>query len=266
MSQYQENATLIRVEHLTDENVRLTLQAETIAAKALPGQFVMVRAGLGRDPLLRRPFSLHQTSRNGEIQILFKIKGSGTNLLAHCREGEQLSVLGPFGKGFQVALDRPACLIGGGMGIAPMLFLSKYLCQEKPSPKKPSTAQDYLIFGGRTAEEVAPLLPDFKQLGLHVLPATDDGSFGTKGFVTDIMRGLDLPQDTVVYCCGPKPMMKQVHLQCTERGLACQVSVESFMGCGMGACLGCNIPAEKGGYVHVCYEGPVFRSEDLVWE
>ena len=100
MSQYQENATIIRFEQLTDTNVRLTLQTEEIAQAAKPGQFVMIRAGKSKDPLLRRPFSIHQTSSNGRMQVLFKVTGRGTGLLAHCKEGETLSVFGPLGRGF----------------------------------------------------------------------------------------------------------------------------------------------------------------------
>lgn len=141
MSQYQENATIIRLERLTDDNIRLTLQSDDIAAAARPGQFVMIRTATGKDPMLRRPFSIHQSSRNGRIQILFKVTGRGTGLLAHCREGENLSVFGPLGHGFDIAVDRPACLVGGGMGIAPMLFLAKRICQLK---KKYSHGFNYL--------------------------------------------------------------------------------------------------------------------------
>ncbi len=261
MSQYQENATIIRLERLTDDNIRLTLQSDDIAAAAKPGQFVMIRTATGKDPLLRRPFSIHQACSNGRIQILFKVTGRGTGLLAHCREGEKLSVFGQLGHGYDIKVDRPACLVGGGMGIAPMLFLA-----ERISQLKKSTASDLIIFGGRQRIEVEPLVEDFEQLGIRLLTATDDGSFGKKGYVTDLVKAAELPEQTVVYACGPEAMMKQLHLYCETRGIECQVSVESVMACGMGACLGCNIPSKKGHYVHVCYEGPVFQAKELVWE
>lgn len=261
MSQYQENATIIRLERLTDDNIRLTLQSDDIAAAAKPGQFVMIRTATGKDPMLRRPFSIHQSSRNGTIQILFKVTGRGTGLLAHCRVGESLSVFGPLGHGFDIAIDRPACLVGGGMGIAPMLFLAKRISQLKKD-----TSSDLIIFGGREHKEVEPLVDDFEQIGIRVLTATDDGTYGFKGFVTDLMKSHDIPREAVVYACGPEAMMKQVHLYCQASKMECQVSVESVMACGMGACLGCNIPAKKGNYVHVCYEGPVFQAEELVWK
>ncbi len=261
MSQYQENATIIRLERLTDENIRLTLQSDDIAGVARPGQFVMIRTTTSKDPLLRRPFSIHQASRNGRIQILFKVMGRGTDLLAHCREGEKLSVFGPLGHGFDIKEDRPSCLVGGGMGIAPILFLAKRICQVKKS-----IGIDSIIFGGREKKEVEPLIADFEQLGIKIFPTTDDGSFGQKGFVTDVIKTLDLSPETVVYACGPEAMMKHLHLYCKDKNMECQVSVESVMACGMGACLGCNIPSQNGHYVHVCYEGPVFQAEDLVWK
>jgi dihydroorotate dehydrogenase electron transfer subunit len=244
MSQYQENATITRYEQLSQDNIRLTLQADNIAAAAKPGQFVMIRTTTAKDPILRRPFSIHQTSTNGRIQILFKVLGRGTELLAHAREGEQLSVFGPLGRGFNIKTDRPACIVGGGMGIAPMLFLAKRI-----SRLKSSVASDFILFGGRTRPEVEPLSKDFRQFGMHYHEATDDGSYGEKGFVTQLIQRL-----------------KQLHIYCQVKGLECQVSVESVMACGMGACLGCNIPAKDGGYVHVCYEGPVFNAEELKWK
>ncbi len=261
MSQYQENATIIRFEQLTVDNIRLTLQTDNIAAVARPGQFVMIRTATGKDPILRRPFSIHQTSSNGRIQILFKITGRGTGLLAHCKEGERLSIFGPLGHGFEMYENRPVCLVGGGMGIAPMLFLAKKICTLKKD-----SSNDHILFGGRTRQEVEPLVHDFEQVGMRLVTATDDGSYGKKGFVTEVIQSLSLPRDTVVYGCGPDAMMKQLHIYCQVKKMECQVSVESVMACGMGACLGCNIPAKDGHYVHVCYEGPVFNAEELAWK
>jgi len=261
MSQYQENATIIRYEQLSQDNIRLTLQADNIAGAARPGQFVMIRTTMAKDPMLRRPFSIHQTSSSGRIQILFKITGRGTELLAHAREGETLSVFGPLGHGFNIRTDRPACIVGGGMGIAPMLFLAKRMCRIKKD-----VSSDIILFGGRTREEVEPLSKDFRQFGMHYHEATDDGSYGEKGFVTQLIQRLKPSKETVVYACGPESMLEQLHIYCHVKGIECQVSVESVMACGMGACLGCNIPAKNGDYVHVCYEGPVFNAEDLKWK
>lgn len=259
MIQYQEKATVTLREQLSNENVRLTLHTPHIATAATPGQFVMVRVGSGRDPLLRRPFSIHRAGMDGTIQIYFKVVGRGTALLAGAREGDALSVLGPLGNGFQFS-EKPACLVGGGLGIAPMLFLADRL-----NARGADRTLDRVILGGRTRSEVEPLVADFETTGIAVTVTTDDGSYGQRGFVTKAFASLSLPADCAVYCCGPEPMMAGMALLSRERNLPCQVSVESVMACGMGACLGCSRPASNGEYVHVCLDGPVFDAEDMAW-
>lgn len=259
MIQYQEKATVTLREQLSSENVRLTLRSPQIAAAAQPGQFVMVRVGSGRDPLLSRPFSIHRVRTDGSIQIYFKVVGRGTALLAGAREGDALSVLGPLGNGFQFA-EQPACLVGGGLGIAPLLFLADRL-----GGRGADRGLDRIILGGRTRAEVEPLIADFETTGIAVCATTDDGSYGLRGFVTKAFASLDLPAGCTVYCCGPEPMMAGMALLSRERNLPCQVSVESVMACGMGACLGCSRPARNGEYVHVCLDGPVFDAEEMAW-
>lgn len=260
MTQFQEKVEIVQTEVLAKDVVRLTLQTQQIAASAEPGQFVMVQIAPGKDPLLRRPFSIHQCSGTGLLQILFKIVGRGTELLARCRVGEQLSLLGPLGKGFQPGEPGKACLVGGGMGIAPMLFLAtrfRHLAQPGEAPK--------VILGARNREELAPLLAEFEKLGLEVQTATDDGSLGHHGLVTDVLKKINPGADHTVYTCGPKPMMAAIHHFCLQEKIRCQVSVETVMACGMGACLGCAVPLRAGGYVHACSDGPVFEAGDLLW-
>lgn len=259
MSQIQEKTRVIRLEQLTSDIVRLTLQAPEIASLAKPGQFVMIRTGKSNDPLLRRPFSIYQTSSDGCFQILFKVVGRGTSLLSHCRAGEYLSVLGPLGRGFRIDPQQKACLVGGGMGIAPLLFLGKRVLQKCPDQGP------VVVLGAKNREELEPLIDDFAALGLKVHAATEDGSLGHHGLLTDILKVLELGSQCMTYVCGPKPMMAAVHLFCRNMHYGCQVSVETSMACGMGACLGCIVPLEKGGYGHSCFEGPVFDAEDLLW-
>jgi len=260
MSQYQEKATVIRIEQFSEKNYRLTLDSPDIATSAKAGQFVMIRAGLGKDPLLRRPFSIHQTTTNGRIQIYFKIVGRGTDILARVKVGETLSVFGPLGRGFTIRKDSPALIVGGGLGIAPMLFLAKSICRLKSD-----FSNDQIILAGRGKDEVEPLARDFRELGMKIQFATDDGSYGYHGLVTDLLSSLKFDADCTVYTCGPEPMMAAVYTICQARSAACQVSVESVMACGMGACLGCSRPSRKGTYTHVCLNGPVFNAEDLIW-
>ncbi len=259
MSQFQEKTEITRIERLTVDIFRITLLSEEIASSARPGQFVMVRTTNTKDPLLRRPFSICQTSNGKYFQILFKVVGRGTSLLAHCREGEFLSVLGPLGNGFDVDCKVDNCLVGGGMGIAPLLFLGKTMlrkCTDKPP---------LVILGAGNKEELSPLIADFKELGLSVHAATDDGSLGQHGLVTDVLNDLSHNASCRISACGPTPMMHAVHLFCKKREYACQVSMETSMACGMGACLGCIVPVEKGGYAHACSDGPVFNAKELLW-
>lgn len=260
MSQYQENATVLRIEQLSEENFRLTLNSPDIARTAKAGQFVMIRTAIGKDPLLRRPFSIHQTSAAGHIQIYFKVVGRGTDMLARVKTGEMLAVLGPLGRGFQIKKDSPAIIVGGGLGIAPMLFLAKSICQMKND-----CSDDHIILGGRSKDEVEPLVKDFREIGLKLLIATDDGSYGKQGLVTDLLNSISFNADSMVYTCGPEPMMAGVYALCKSAGISCQVSVESVMACGMGACLGCSRLTRKGTYTHVCLNGPVFNAEELIW-
>ncbi len=260
MSQYQEKATVTLVEQFSENNYRLTLDCPQIAGCAKPGQFVMIRTGVGKDPLLRRPFSIHQTTTEGKIQIYFKVVGRGTGILAHAKKGEELSVLGPLGKGYQIDKTSPTIMVGGGLGIAPLLFLAKENCRLKKDCSK-----DLLIIGARGKIEIEPLLADFRKFGLQILTATDDGSLGYRGFVIELMKSIELPVGCTVYSCGPEPMMAGVSRLCKSLGIPCQVSVESVMACGMGACLGCSRPAKDGTYTHVCLNGPVYNAEDLVW-
>jgi len=260
MSQLQQKATIIKSEQLSADNFRLTLDAPLIAEGCKAGQFVMILSRAGKDPLLRRPFSIHQATSTGHIQIYFKTVGRGTEILAHCRVGEELDVFGPLGRGYEIDTGQPACLVGGGLGIAPLLFLAKTICQNDWDHSR-----DLVILGGRSSAEVEPLLADFERIGLPVICTTDDGSYGQHGFVTKVLEQQNLPAGSQVYACGPDPMLDSVQRICRIKKLGCQVSIESVMACGMGACLGCNVSGSSGGYVHVCIDGPVFRAEDLLW-
>ena len=259
MAEFQEKSTVLAREQLTPEVVRLTLRCPRIAATAQPGQFVMVRAGETLDPLLRRPFSIHRLTADGSLAILFKVLGKGTRLLATALPGSTLDVIGPLGHGFVPDLIGPHCLIGGGMGIAPLYFLAQYLLKNGGSHANPP-----VLLGAQTQAELLLLAQEFTDLGYPVLTATDDGSLGHQGLVTDLLDTI-LPQIRQVYVCGPMPMMRTVAAKCKAAGVACQVSLESHMACGLGACLGCTVAAAKGGYRHVCKDGPVFAAEEVLW-
>ncbi|XOF35382.1 MAG: dihydroorotate dehydrogenase electron transfer subunit [Candidatus Electrothrix sp. YB6] len=236
-----------------------------MAAAALPGQFVMVRVTDSLDPLLRRPLSIHRVSADGNISLLFKVLGKGTEMLARRGVGDQLDLVGPLGKGFTLPDDRPFCLIGGGMGIAPLLFLAEQLHKLHSSGQRTAyrTAEDYVLLGARNKDELAPLVEAFSDLRYTVRTATDDGSMGHHGFIPDLLDAV-LPAVHQVYTCGPHPMMRTIAEQCRQAEMPCQVSLETHMACGMGACLGCTVQG-KDGLVHVCKQGPVFFADQLQW-
>ena len=257
----QENATILRNEQLAEHIYRLTLKSPHIAAAAQPGQFVMVRVSDRFDPLLRRPFSLHQTTNNGTIQILFKIVGVGTKNLATMRPDQGLNLIGPLGKGFCFQGEGPFCLIGGGMGVAPLLFAAKVLAQKRANERI------FVLLGGRTEKEMV-VAPDFRTLGVKTYLATEDGTIGHHGMVTDLMGSIvESGGRWSAMACGPMPMIQAVAKRCREYRWECQVSIESFMACGMGTCLGCAMPMreKEAGFFHVCSDGPVFNIQELGW-
>ncbi|WP_035245911.1 dihydroorotate dehydrogenase electron transfer subunit [Desulfogranum mediterraneum] len=258
MSKFQVTSPIRSCSQLTPDIIRVSLLAPTIARAARPGQFVMVAAGSSRDPLLRRPFSIHNVTADGEVVLLYKIVGQGTRLLAQLRVGQSIDLVGPLGKGFSLSPDTPACLVGGGMGIAPLLFLAKALCSS-PRPQEHA-----ILLGARTRDELAPLVEDFRELGYPVHAATDDGSYGHHGFVTELFQEHSTPAHEVCVC-GPTPLMAAIARQCLQAGNRCQASLETHMACGLGACLGCTIQAQGGGYKHVCKHGPVFDANEVLW-
>lgn len=264
--QFQLRAEIVRTERITADICRLTVHAPEIAAAAQPGQFAMVRAGIGSDPLLRRPFSLHQVSAEGKVQILFKVVGKGTRLLSLLQVGDRLDLNGPLGQGFRPPTRRKLCLVGGGMGIAPLLFLAKELSRQKEE------REIKVFLGARSREELLELNANFEVLGLQPLLATDDGSLGHHGLVTELLLAeVGAGEEAQIYCCGPTPMMKAVARICRGNDWPCQVSLETEMACGVAACLGCAVEKAKccqqteQDYLHVCKDGPVFEAKELAW-
>ncbi len=258
MPEYQENSSVISIERPGPGLCRLTLRAPLIAAAAAPGQFVMAACGPFLDPLLRRPFSIHRLPAPDTLQLLFRIVGRGTEALAGLRPADPLSLLGPLGRGFPLRTEGPACLVGGGIGIAPLLFLAENLL-----PRLSGSGSLLVLLGGRTAAEIEPLAGAFRDLGCPVEAATDDGSLGHHGLVTDLLPR-HLPSVRQVFACGPTAMMAAAAALCRQSGVACAVSLEARMACGLGACLGCTVRG-RDRYLHVCKEGPVFPAEEVLW-
>lgn len=262
MNQFQLQAEIVRQEQVGPQIFRMTLRAPEIAATARAGQFVMVQVTEGRDPLLRRPFSIHQATGDGLMQLLFKVLGKGTAIMAAMTPGRAVNLVGPLGRGFDQTGEDAVCLVGGGMGMAPLYFLAGTLLRQARVPRL------IVLLGARTANEVKQLSGDFQELGIEVNLATDDGSLGHHGSVVDLLSmRLATESKWSVCTCGPHPMMKAVASDCRQHGRRCQVSLETMMACGISACLGCAVMAAdlSGPYLHVCKDGPVFDASEVAW-
>ncbi|MEN6371370.1 MAG: dihydroorotate dehydrogenase electron transfer subunit [Armatimonadota bacterium] len=255
---------------------RSVLVEPTIAKTAKPGQFVNVRVCDCYDPLLRRPFSVHAVNpEKGTFSLLYDVIGRGTKILRDMHVGDKVSVVGPLGSSFDLGDDPNAhhMLVAGGCGAAPIHFLSDALCH------KHGCGNVTVLVGAKTGTAIL-CQSEFVAHGVNVEVATDDGSFGFNGLVTELLDNclkstLNLGVNTRVYSCGPMPMMREVARVCRVHGVdSCQVSLESTMACGLGVCMGCVTKAcdhhdescEDWRYSRVCTDGPVFDAKELVWE
>jgi dihydroorotate dehydrogenase electron transfer subunit len=228
----------------------LELVAPEIAALARPGQFAMVTVP-DRGFLLRRPISLY-TVRADRVGLLIEARGAGSERLAAVEVGDALDLAGPLGTGFPTRDVTSALLVGGGIGCAPLQFLADTLAA--------AGAQVTAVLGFRDRRQarVAGAL-DLARMWV----ATEDGSVGRHGLVTDLLAALDVPISTTVYCCGPLPMVAAVQRWATAAGVRGYASLEAHMACGTGSCHGCVVDTSRG-FLRVCSEGPVFALDEVV--
>jgi dihydroorotate dehydrogenase electron transfer subunit len=253
----------------TDYNV-LSLAAPDIARTVQPGQFVMIKAAAGYEPLLRRPFSIFEVlgSTNGEpigISMLNKRIGVSTRLIYDARVGERLACLGPLGRPFTV-VDPPveAWMVAGGVGLAPFATLTDALTRRG--------VRTTLFYGARRGEELF-YLDFFRARGVELILSTEDGSVGEHGrIVAPLERRLasDRRTTVMVYACGPEGMLAACAKTSARYGRPCQVSVERIMGCGLGGCYSCVVPMRDGNgavhHVRSCLAGPVLAGDQVVWD
>ncbi|HVC19960.1 MAG TPA: dihydroorotate dehydrogenase electron transfer subunit [Vicinamibacterales bacterium] len=265
------NAPVIENRRLSSDYNVLALAAPEIAACAQPGQFVMVKSGLGQDPLLRRPFSVFEVLRDATGQptgltLLNKQIGVSTSRLFDATPGERIACLGPLGRPF-APVDPPdrAWMVAGGVGLAPFALLAEAL-HARGTPMT-------LFYGARTAAEHF-YLDFFERLGVRVILTTDDGSGGERGRVTvpldRELAALAPDAPVMVYACGPEGMLAAAARVAARAGRPSQVSVERVMGCGMGGCYSCVIPVRgddgRPHFVRSCIAGPVFAGDQVVWD
>jgi len=248
---------IVAVERPNDGYVLLKLTDNEPLPAILAGQFVEIKVENSPQTFLRRPISVNFVDKaRNELWLLIQVVGEGTRHLANLQVGDTLNVLFPLGNGFsQGVVGERVLLVGGGVGIAPLLEYAKQLKQVGATP--------YLLLGGRSANNLLQL-ELFRQYG-EVYVTTEDGSMGEKGFVTNhsILANDQLFQR--ISCCGPKPMMVAVARWAKEHQVRCEVSLENLMACGLGACLCCVEKTVKGN-VCVCKEGPVFDINELTWQ
>lgn len=271
------------VEHvqLAQGTFRLRLECPEIARLAVPGQFFMVREPARSDPMLGRPFALYDTyldaaGQPAGIDVVYLVVGKMTGLMSTWRAGDSAEIWGPLGNGFPAPPAGRLLLVAGGIGQTPFLAIAREALRQRTYGDPVRLVQNQtervtLCYGVRSQVYLAGL-DDFAQIGLNVRIATDNGSTGHRGFVTDLLRD-ELDQsshDTTVYCCGPEPMMHAVAKLCEERAVTCFLSLETPMACGFGACFSCvtkvRLPDQSWDYRRVCVEGPIFRATDLFLE
>jgi len=234
----------------------LKIRAPELCATARPGQYVMVRCGDSTEMPLRRPLSIHRVYPDGRIGLLFANVGRGTEWLSQCKTGSSLDMFGPLGNGFSIdPASRQLLLVAGGIGIAPLVYLAEFAQRSDLSVK--------LVYGCQTECQLFPkkLLP----CGVELIASTEDGSFGIKGMVTEIL-GQFVSEADQIFACGPLAMYKRLSEISSQLGnKPVQVLLEVVMGCGVGACLGCSINTKNGRKL-VCKDGPVFDLNDIIWD
>jgi len=235
---------------------------------AKPGQFIMLRLVDQTFPLLRRPFSIHKLIINKGaiegIELLYKVVGECTRKLSGLKNGDVVDIVGPLGNGFIIPDNfHRIFLVAGGIGVAPMLFLASSLQKRNVDPLKCS-----VFIGGRSKTDLL-CVDDFINLGIKVHITTDDGSVGDKSFVTHPLEiEVNKKKPDVIFACGPLEMLKCVVNIAKAHTVPCQVSIETIMACGIGACLGCAVESKETAnkYKHACIDGPVFDAKILKLE
>ncbi len=258
----QENVEVLWNEAVGSGYYKIGLKCASDYSVSEPGQFVMLRIG-EMTPLLRRPFSIHRLIVSDEkvigIEILYKVIGTGTQKLSEYKQGDKSDLLGPLGNSFSIPVNlRNVFIVGGGVGIAPLYFLALSL------KNKGLNMSDITVFIGCRSSDELMCQGDFLELGVNVQFTTDDGSGGEKGFITQALERAILKQaPDMIYACGPAGMLRESARIAETYHIPCQVSIETMMACGIGACLGC-VVTNKGNsdkYLHVCKDGPVFDAE-----
>ena len=249
---------------------KLVLSCPSIAQECKPGHFVHIQVNPYPVPLLRRAFSIYDSDGKKTIAVVFKVVGQGTKMLSLKETHQEMDLLGPLGNNFaELKSDEIGIMLAGGLGIVPVYYYAKELVKNDNGPKI------YFLYGAKNKSELY-CLPDTDRLKAKLFYSTDDGSYGFKGLLTQLLDEViskeKLPLAKIkVFACGPEPMLAKLSDYAVEKNLFCQLSLEVGMPCGMGTCMGCVVKYQKDkteeiSYKRVCWEGPIFRAGEVVFD
>jgi dihydroorotate dehydrogenase electron transfer subunit len=263
------NFKILENKPLSPDYYQMLLDYPGAKATMGPGQFFMVRVCEDYDPLLRRPFSVHYLEEN-RLGLLYQVVGKGTRLLTRKTPGQSLDLLGPLGSGFLPPPDtaRAVAFVAGGIGIAPFLALADKISSWSPAMKK-------LLFYGARSQAHLVKLSEFKERGVELHLATEDGTKGHRGLISEVLKkampSLAQQPPFCLYACGPKGMLMEVAALAEKHQAFCQVSIDRRMACGTGVCMGCVVPvkdnhAQDFTYSCACKEGPVYPYQEIRWD
>ncbi|MBR3697846.1 MAG: dihydroorotate dehydrogenase electron transfer subunit [Clostridia bacterium] len=263
-NKFQLECEIIKIEKIIDGIFHFTIKAPEIANIAKAGQFLEIQVSKTGEVFLRRPFSIYNINKEkGEVEFIFQVKGKGTKILSTRKVGETLNILGPLGNGtFSVKKYNRIALIGGGIGTYPLYELAKEL-------KENGSSNVYMYMGFRN-KSLVTLEKEFGEVTDRVIITTDDGSYKEKGFALDMLKNDCLKEKPdIIFACGPLPMLKAVQNFANENLIKCEMSLEERMGCGIYACVGCNVRIVTNNpdeikYKYVCTNGPVFDSKEVI--
>lgn len=264
--------TVVENQEISSGYFRMKILAPEFGRMVKPGQFVMVKVRQLNDPFLRRPFCVFRIGflppesdglpPREYLELVFKVVGRGTEILATLKTGDRIAILGPLGNGFDLdSIGEDLLLVAGGIGVAPLYMLGE-ACAKKKKVR--------LLLGGRTRDDILAVT-DFERLGIETYVSTDDGTLGEKGLVTEVLaQTLADGAPSAVAVCGPMAMISVVQTICRKQQVPLQVSLEALMACGVGACLGCMVKGAghseaEPRLLTVCKNGPVFRDVDIDW-
>jgi dihydroorotate dehydrogenase electron transfer subunit len=253
-----ENAKILENKKISENAFHLKFYSPKIAKSAIPGQFIHIKVSDLHIPLWRRPFSVCRADkRAGIVEIMFDIRGEGTKILSGKKNGDELDIVGPLGKGFNTnGKYKTAILVAGGIGVPPIIFLNDRLNINK------------IVFIGARNKKTLYGVKELKEKKCKVLTSTDDGNVGYKGFITDLVEDYlkSKERNIKIFACGPNAMLRTLTRIAKNYNVECEVSLESVMSCATGICQGCPIRGMDKPYKLVCIEGPVFNSNEIILE